>query len=77
MKKIIRKLVSIACGAALLFGLAACGGGGDGSSTTIAFWGYGNEVEIQLTRELVDEFNKTNTSGITVNYTPVKTGDYE
>ena len=77
MKKRILKLVCLLCSAILLFGVTACGSNTTGNSKSINFWGYGTEVELELTRELVAEFNATNTQGITVNYTPVRTGDYE
>lgn len=37
----------------------------------------GNETEIEVTRELVEEFNEINEDGITVEFTPIPSGDYE
>ena len=84
-KTMIAKAVALALCCAL--GLAGCGktpSGENGktpsdtlSGTTIKFYSWGNETEVELTRALVEEFNKTNPDGIKVELTPIPSGDYE
>lgn len=55
-------------------GLAACG---SESEITLKFFSWGNETEIALTHELVEEFNEKYKGEINVNFTSVVSGDYE
>lgn len=76
-KKMITKIMAVMfCG---LTALTGCGKSGSESagSTTIQFYSWGNETEVEVTRELVKEFNETNKDGITVEFTPIPSGDYE
>ena len=76
-KKIIKTVVALMFCCAVVF--TGCGKGDSDSSgdTTIQFYSWGNETEVEVTRELVKEFNETNKDGITVEFTPIPSGDYE
>lgn len=70
-----KKSISLAAllSAAIVLGATACGtnkpGGVDPSgATTITFWGYGEEDEIAIFRNLVDTFNAAHKGEIFVNY---------
>ncbi len=63
----------------VLVAFTGCGKSGSESeeNKTIQFYSWGNETEVEVTRELVKEFNETNKDGITVEFTPIPSGDYE
>ncbi len=73
MKK-FGKGLCFALAAGMIFPATACG---EGDGLTLKFFSWGNETEVELTRELVNEFNQTNEDGITVEFTPIPSGDYE
>lgn len=75
-KTIVKIAAFLLCCTAVLTG---CGKGDSKSDgdTTIQFYSWGNETEVEVTRELVKEFNETNKDGITVEFTPIPSGDYE
>ena len=74
--RILRGITTIFCALCLTFVLLSCKGGSS-NGKTISFYTWGNETEITIFRSLVEEFNTTNTDGITVKMTPVPSGDYE
>ena len=76
-KRNIVKIAAVLFAGAMM--LTGCGRGNSSSSddTTIQFYSWGNETEVEVTRELVKEFNETNKDGITVEFTPIPSGDYE
>lgn len=76
MKKNLAKIAAVALGACMLFQLAACGGESSGV-VTLKFFTWGNETEVELTSELVAEFNRRNAGEIKVEMTPIPSGDYE
>jgi multiple sugar transport system substrate-binding protein len=75
-----------------IFAVSGCGnGGGDdvelddegniitrpgGKATQITFWGYGDDVEIQVFRRLTDAFNELNDGVIKVNYVQKSSDGY-
>lgn len=75
LNKIISLVLSVVLGGSLASFAAGCGDSSD--PKTLKFYSWGNETEVELTRQLVADFNRTNPDGITVEFTPVPTGDYE
>ena len=75
-KNIVKILTVLFAGAVLLTG-GGKGGSESADNKTIQFYSWGNETEVEVTRELVKQFNETNTDGITVEFTPIPSGDYE
>ena len=67
-------ILAAAVGTGMLFPFAGCGGTED--QLTIEFQFYGSQEEMAATRELVEEYNATNTDGITVEATGTATADY-
>lgn len=91
MKKTKKAIGLLVCALMFSTGLTACGnsGGGDvsldesgnvrpsgDSVTTITFWGYGDENETEVFRNLVTEFNEQYKDSIYVNYDPKGSSDY-
>ena len=92
--KVFKKLMVLAMAgimtATCASALVACGGGGndgdfDGgdyrpneNGTTIEFWGYGDEAEVRVFGEIVEEFEATvgKENKIEVNYIPQPAGSY-
>ncbi len=72
--KAIKTLVSLALCGVFACGMAACGGRTDDNgvsragATEITFWGYGEEDEIAIFRNLVNTFNKAHEGEIYVDY---------
>ncbi len=69
----VKKLVRMAvCIMLVLTMFAACSpqttDGGKSAAVTITFWGYGEATEIQIFRELVDQFNADHEGEIYVDY---------
>ena len=64
-----------------LFGLCACGAGGGkptGGTTTLQFWGWGDDVEATVFQEITDRFNETvgKELGIKVKYVQKASSSY-
>lgn len=70
--KIAAIAISVICGAG---SFAACAA--ETSEVNLKFFSWGNETEVELTRELVAEFNERNAGSIRVDFTPIPSGDYE
>lgn len=70
------KAAAAALGVCMVLGMAGCGED-PSKGVTLKFFSWGNETEIELTRELIAEFNQKYEGEITVNFTPIPTGDYE
>ena len=56
MKK-VKTLIAILCMAAMIFGVAACAGGGSSGPVEITYMFWGNEAEIAGVTAIIDEFN--------------------
>lgn len=76
MNKILKSFTSVLCVLWLALSMISCDSG-DKSGTTISFYTWGNETEISIFRELVDQFNSTNEDDITVKMTPIPSDSYE
>lgn len=74
-KRTLRGISALMLGMCTALNFAACGKN-DGK-TAIKFYSWGNETEVALTRQLVEEFNKDNPDNIEVKFTPIPSGDYE
>ena len=91
--KVFKKLMVLAMAtvmtATCASALAACKGTSDGSfdggdykpsadGTTVQFWGYGDEAEVEVFGRIVEEFNATvgKENKITVKYTAQPAGSY-
>lgn len=67
---------------ALVLGLTACGGTGDGKpvndKVTLQFWGWGDDVEASVFQEITDQFNETvgKEKGISVKYVQKASSSY-
>ena len=78
MKK--RNLMAMAL--ALVLGLTACGGTGNGKpvndKVTLQFWGWGDDVEASVFQEITDQFNETvgKEKGISVKYVQKASSSY-
>ena len=78
MKK--RNLMAMAL--ALVLGLTACGGTGDGKpvndKVTLQFWGWGDDVEASVFQDITDQFNETvgKEKGISVKYVQKASSSY-
>ena len=73
-RRMFKKFILVVLSVVSVFTLIACNGGGqqqeqqkDGA-TTITFWGYGEATEIQIFRELVNQFNEDHKGEIYVDY---------
>ena len=75
MNKLLKGITTVFCLVCLVLVVIACDD--ENSGKTISFYTWGNETEITIFRELVEQFNSTNSDGITVKMTPVPSGDYE
>ena len=71
MRKVLTMILAAAVGTGMLFPFAGCGG--TENQLTIEFQFYGSQEEMAATRELVEEYNATNTDGITVEATGTAT----
>ena len=78
MKK--KSLITLAL--ALVLGLTACGGTGNGKpkndTVTLQFWGWGDDVEASVFQDITDQFNKTvgKEKGISVKYVQKAASSY-
>ena len=91
MKKTKRVIALLLTALTVSMGMTACGGGGSsdieldesgnvrpsgGGATNITFWGYGDENEVEVFRNLVAEFNEQYEGSIYVNYDPKVSSEY-
>ena len=58
-----------------LTGCDGGGGGGGAGKTNLEFWGWGDDIEVQVFTELVDKFNATH-DDIYVNFTKRPSSTY-
>ena len=78
MKK--KSLITLA--RALVLGLTACGGTGNGKpkndTVTLQFWGWGDDVEASVFQEITDQFNETvgKDKGISVKFVQKASSSY-
>ncbi|MBQ2922165.1 MAG: extracellular solute-binding protein [Tyzzerella sp.] len=78
MKK--KSLITLAL--ALVLGLTACGGTGNGKpkndTVTLQFWGWGDDVEASVFQEITDQFNETvgKDKGISVKFVQKASSSY-
>lgn len=56
--------------------LAGCGGG-HGGKTEVVLWGWSGEEEAEVFNAIVDNYNKTNTDNIWLNYQPQEASGYD
>ena len=72
MKKSIKRIAISLCSVFVIAAAAGCGGDGgknkDGK-TTIEFWGWGDYIEVDVFKSLVNTFNDAH-DDIFVNFTP-------
>ena len=76
--KFIKKAAIVSLSA--IFGvsvLAGCGEGGGGTEgkTNLEFWGWGDDIEVQVFTDLVNKFNETH-DDIYVNFTKRPSSTY-
>ena len=69
------KFISLALAMSTLLSLASCSDPAEGK-LKIQFWGWGDDVEIQVFKDLVQKYNKTNQDNIYVEYTVKPSDDY-
>lgn len=65
-------------GSFLLFVLASCGGSTNNieGRTTVTLWGWGDQAEIQVFSDLLQEYNNNNQDGIYVNFVKKPSSSY-
>lgn len=86
VKKILMVVFCLVLSASLLAGCAGCGnnnqdipddGRPSATTTVVKFWGWGDETEVGVFKELVDKFNKENGMNIEVRYTQKPSDGYD
>ena len=76
-KKLFKSVIALLLVTFTAVGAVACDDEAAGEATTVKFFSWGNETEVELTRVLVADFNEKHKGEIQVDFTPIPSGDYE
>lgn len=74
MKKITNKFAMLIL--PLLLASCVSGGGNTEGKTTVTLWGWGDQAEIQVFTDLLQDYNKNNNDNIYVNFVKKPSGSY-